>query len=291
MAATHTAVTAPTMTVSGANGVRYAYRRFGDGTTGVPMVFLIHFRGNLDNWDPALVDAIAQKQEVILVDLAGVGASTGAVPSSVAEMAQDALVFTDALGLRRFDLFGFSLGGFIAQDVALTRPWAVRALVLAGTGPAGAPGMRRWQAEVERDARLDVSTADSLLAIFFAHTNRSRELGIEFLGRLASRTGDRDAPTTTAVRDAQYDAVITWGVPDLGRLQRLTAIEQPTLVLQGDNDLMIPTPASHTLAGLIPNARIHIFHDAAHASIFQYPDEAARLVNDFIETEGTNANV
>lgn len=282
MAATYTAATAPTLTVDGANGVRYAYRRFGNTAGGTPMVFLIHFRGNLDNWDPALVDAIAANQEVILVDNAGVGASSGTVPATVADMARDLLAFVDALQLRTFDLFGFSLGGFVAQDIALVRPWAVRALVLAGTGPAGAPGMRQWRADVEREARHDVSTAESLLYIFFAHTDSSKELGVQFLQRLGARAEDRDEPTTIAVRDLQYDAIIRWGEPDLSKLQRLTAIQQPTLILQGDNDLMIPTPASHTLAGLIPNSRVHIFPDAAHASIFQYPEEAANLVNAFV---------
>jgi pimeloyl-ACP methyl ester carboxylesterase len=274
--------TVPTSLVTAANGTTYAYRRFGTSADGVPLVFLMHFRGNLDNWDPALVDPIAADREVILVDNAGVGSSTGAVPSTVAQMAVDLLAFTDALGVRRFDVFGFSLGGFVAQDLALLRPWAVRNLVLAGTGPAGAPTMHGWREDIERESRHDVPTAESLLFIFFAHTDTSRALGVDFLRRLGTRTEDRDAPTTPAVRDAQYDAVLAWGVPDMSKLERLTAIRQPTLVLQGDDDLMIRTPGSHTLAGLIPDARLHVFPDAAHASIFQYPAEAAALVNDFL---------
>jgi pimeloyl-ACP methyl ester carboxylesterase len=255
--------TVPTSLVTAANGTTYAYRRFGTSADGVPLVFLMHFRGNLDNWDPALVDPIAADREVILVDNAGVGSSTGAVPSTVAQMAVDLLAFTDALGVRRFDVFGFSLGGFVAQDLALLRPWAVRNLVLAGTGPAGAPTMHGWREDIERESRHDVPTAESLLFIFFAHTDTSRALGVDFLRRLGTRTE-------------------AWGVPDMSKLERLTAIRQPTLVLQGDDDLMIRTPGSHTLAGLIPDARLHVFPDAAHASIFQYPAEAAALVNDFL---------
>ncbi|OII06919.1 alpha/beta fold hydrolase [Curtobacterium sp. MCBA15_008] len=279
---TATAVTASTQTITAENGVAYAYRRFGTSPDAVPMVFLMHFRGNLDNWDPALVDGIAADREVILVDNAGVGGSTGAVPSTVAQMARDLLAFTDALGLRSFDLFGFSLGGFVAQDLALLRPWAVRNLVLAGTGPAGAPTMHGWREDIERESRHDVPTPANLLYIFFAHTDTSRALGAEFFGRLGGRTDGHDAPTTPAVRDAQYDAILDWGVPDITKLQRLTGIGQPTLILQGDDDLMIRTPGSHTLAGLIPNAQMHIFPDAAHASIFQYPNEAASLVRNFI---------
>ncbi|MBT1583809.1 alpha/beta fold hydrolase [Curtobacterium flaccumfaciens] len=279
-----TAVDASTQTVEASNGVAYAYRRFGTSSDGVPVVFLQHFRGNLDNWDPALVDGIASEREVILVDNAGVGASTGRVPSTVAEMARDALAFTDALGLRSFDLFGFSLGGFVAQELALLRPWAVRNLVLAGTGPKGAPAMHGWREDIERESRHDVPTPANLLYIFFAHSDSSRALGVEFLQRISARTEGRDAPTTPAVRDAQYDAVLEWGIPSIAALERLTAIRQPTLVLQGDDDLMIRTPGSHTLAGLIPSARLHIFPDAAHASIFQYPQQAAALVREFLST-------
>ncbi|WP_412160973.1 alpha/beta fold hydrolase [Curtobacterium flaccumfaciens] len=279
-----TAVDASTQTVEASNGVAYAYRRFGTSSDGVPVVFLQHFRGNLDNWDPALIDGIASEREVILVDNAGVGASTGRIPSTVAEMARDALAFTDALGLRSFDLFGFSLGGFVAQELALLRPWAVRNLVLAGTGPKGAPAMHGWREDIERESRHDVPTPANLLYIFFAHSDSSRALGVEFLQRISARTEGRDAPTTPAVRDAQYDAVLEWGIPNIAALERLTAIRQPTLVLQGDDDLMIRTPGSHTLAGLIPNARLHIFPDAAHASIFQYPQQAAALVRSFLST-------
>jgi len=275
-------LTASTLTIDAANGVSYAYRRFGQANDGVPMIFLMHFRGNIDNWDPALVDAIAAKQEVILVDNAGVGASTGVVPPTVKQMSFDLIAFIDALGLRTFDLFGFSLGGFVAQELALLRPWAVRKLVLAGTGPAGAPGMHGWREDIERESRIDESTAESLLYIFFAPTDSSRALGQRFLGRIFTRTEGRDAPTTTTTRDAQYDAVLDWGIPDLSKLERLTGIVAPTLILQGDDDRMIPTKGSHTMAGLIPDARLHIFPDAAHASIFQYPDEAASLVNEFI---------
>jgi pimeloyl-ACP methyl ester carboxylesterase len=283
---TVTALTAPNLDVTAGNGVSYRYRRFGaaDQADQVPLVFLQHFRGNLDNWDPSLVDAIAATREVILVDNTGVGGTTGRVPTTVAQMARDLLEFLDALGIRRYDLLGFSLGGFVAQEVALLRPTAVRALVLAGTGPSGAPRMHGWREDIRRESHHDQSTAESLLYIFFAHTDTSRALGGAFLQRIFSRTEGRDAPTTTAVRDAQYDAVLNWGIPDMSRLERLRGISQPTLILQGDDDLMIPTPGSHLLAGLIPDARIHIFPDAAHASIFQYPDEAAALVVDFLAT-------
>jgi pimeloyl-ACP methyl ester carboxylesterase len=264
-----------------AGGVSYAYRRFGSGGE-APLVLLQHFRGNLDNWDPALIDALAASREVILVDYAGVGSSTGEPAKSVGESARHIIAFTEELGLERIDLLGFSLGGFVAQEIALVRPYLIRKLVLAGTGPKGAPGMHGWRADVASHARTKVSDAEDLLYIFFAHTETSQALGKQFLGRIFTRTEDRDEPTTPAVRDAQYDAIVEWGVPDLSALQRLTGIAAPTLILQGDNDLMIPTRGSYTMAGLIPDARIRIYPDAAHASLFQYPADAAADINAFL---------
>ncbi|CAL9376222.1 alpha/beta fold hydrolase [Streptomyces sp. enrichment culture] len=272
--------TAPTRFVE-ADGVRYAYRRLGTGGP-APLVMLQHFTGNLDNWDPVLVDALAAEREVILVDYPGVASSTGTPARTVAELARQVIDFTVALGLERIDLLGFSLGGFAAQDIALVRPRMIRRLVLAGTGPKGAPGMHGWRKDIENRARAKEPTGEDLLYIFFAHTETSQAKGIEFLGRFMARTEDRDVPSSLASRDAQYDAVLEWGVPDHSALQRLTGIQAPTLIVQGDDDLMIPTKASHLMAGLIPDARIRIYPDAAHASLFQYPHDVAKDVNAFL---------
>ncbi|BBH69925.1 peroxidase [Actinoplanes sp. OR16] len=274
--------TAPTRFAE-AGGNSYAYRRFGKDASGdVPLVLLQHFRGNLDNWDPALTDALAAQREVILVDYAGVGASTGTPATSVTESARHIIAFTEALGLESVDLLGFSLGGFVAQEIALIRPGLIRRLVLAGTGPKGAPGMHGWRADIASHARARVNDAEDLLYIFFAHTETSQALGKQFLGRIFARAENRDEPTTVAVRDAQYDAIVEWGIPDHAALQRLTGITAPTLILQGDDDLMIPTKGSHTMAGLIPDAQIRIYPDAAHASLFQYPAEAAADITAFL---------
>ncbi|MEU4841829.1 alpha/beta fold hydrolase [Nocardia testacea] len=272
--------TAPTQFAE-AEGVRYAYRRLGP-EGGVPLVMLQHFTGNLDNWDPALVDALAAEREVILVDYPGVASSTGTPATTVAKMAQQMISFTVALGLEQIDLLGFSIGGFVAQDMALVRPRLIRRMILVGTGPKGAPGMHGWRKDIETHARAAVPTGEDLLYIFFAHTETSQAKGMEFLGRFLARTEDRDVPSSLASRDAQYDAVLEWGIPDHGALQRLTGIQCPTLILQGDNDLMIPTRASHLMAGLIADAQIRIYPDAAHASLFQYPTEAAKDVNEFL---------
>jgi pimeloyl-ACP methyl ester carboxylesterase len=271
--------TAPTQTVHAA-GIAFAYRRFGR-TESLPLVMLQHFRGNLDNWDPALTDALGATREVILVDYPGVGASGGEPLGTVAEMARHMIAFVAALGLERIDLLGFSIGGFVAQEIALVRPTLVRQLVLAATGPKGAPGMHGWREDIAAAARGE-SRPENLLYIMFAHTDTSQAKGREFLSRFVARQDGRDVPTSDRARDAQYDAIVDWGVPDHGALQRLTGIQSPTLVIQGDTDLMIPTRLSHLLAGLIPDAQIRIYPDAAHGFLFQHPAQVAADIERFL---------
>jgi len=271
--------TATTQLVEAA-GCELAYRRFGSPSE-FPLVMLQHFRGNLDNWDPALTDAFASEREVILVDYPGVGSSNGTFGPTIADAARDILAFVGAIGLDEIDLLGFSIGGFIAQEIALVRPTLVRRLVLAATGPKGAPGMHGWRDDIAAAARGE-SKPENLLYIMFAHTETSQAKGMEFLGRFMARHEGRDEPTSDAVRDAEYDAIVEWGIPDHAGLQRLTGIKNPTLVIQGDGDLMIPTKLSHLMAGLIPDARIRIYPDAAHGFLFQYPTEVAAEVNAFL---------
>jgi len=279
-------VTAPTnhrtaeTQVVAARGTEFAYRRFGR-PTGMPLVLLQHFRGNLDNWDPALTDALAAEREVILVDYPGAGSSAGEASSTIAEMAREMIGFVDALGLERIDLLGFSIGGFVAQEIALVRPALLRRLILAATGPKGAPGMHGWRDDIAAAARGE-SKPEHLLYIMFAHTDTSQAKGREFLARFLERREGRDAAVSDAARDAQYDAIVDWGIPDHAALQRLTGIQSPTLVIQGDGDLMIPTKVSHLLAGLIPDAQIRIYPDGAHGFLFQHPAEVAADVNEFL---------
>lgn len=274
--------TAPNLFIDAPNGIRYAYRRFGKAT-GVPLVFLQHFRGTLDNWDPFLTDSIAREREVILLDNVGVGLSSGTTPNTVAQMARDAIVFLDALALSQVDLLGFSLGGFVAQEIALLRPKQVRKLVLAGTGPQGGPLMHGWRQDIADAARTPELGGAELSYVFFPHTEAGRAKGMEFLGRFLLRSVDRDVPSEDlATRDAQYDAVVDWGVPDHNKLQRLASIEQPTLAANGSNDLMIPTRLTHLLGALIPNAEVRIYPDAAHGFLWQYPKEFGKDVNAFL---------
>ncbi|MHB8693612.1 MAG: alpha/beta fold hydrolase [Solirubrobacteraceae bacterium] len=265
-------------------GVSFVYRRFGHkGTAAAPLVLLQHFRGNLDNWDPALVDRLAQDREVILVDNRGVGGSTGVVPENVTTMARDALAFIDALHLEQIDLLGFSLGGYIAQELTLLRPRLVRRLVLAGTAPQGGPDLHRWSDEVYALATADEPTAEHLLGLFFTGSEQSRAKGMESIGRLYEREVDRDEPTDLATRDAQLAAITAWGIPGESKLNRLAGITQPTFVANGDNDTMMHTQNSHLLADHLPNAELRIYPDAGHGFLDQYPELFAADVHAFLE--------
>jgi pimeloyl-ACP methyl ester carboxylesterase len=263
----------------------FVYRRFGSEQTAAPaLVMLQHFRGNLDNWDPALVDRLAQDRELILLDNRGVGGSTGAVPENVTTMARDALAFIDALALKQIDLLGFSLGGYVAQELVLLRPRLVRRLVLAGTAPQGGPELHRWSDDVYALATPDEPTAEDLLELFFSTSEQSRAKGRESLGRLYQREVDRDEPTDLATRDAQLAAITAWGIPDASKLNRLAGITQPTLVANGDNDTMMHTQNSHLLAERLPNAELRIYPDAGHGFLNQYPEVFADEAHAFLET-------
>jgi pimeloyl-ACP methyl ester carboxylesterase len=273
----------PNLAVSAANGVDYAYRDTGPAANdGVPLLLLQHFRGNLDNWDPALIDALASARRVITFDNAGVGGSTGTTPATVEQMARDAIAFITAIDLEHVDLLGFSIGSFVAQQVALTRPAIARRLVLASAAPRGASGMHGWAPDVMRAVGQPESTPDGYLGVFFARSRSSQQAGQQALKRMHARTVDRDTTTTWATREAQYDAVCTWGIPDHSALQRVAAISQPVFIANGDSDPMILPHYSYLLAGLIPQCRLKIYPDSAHGFLFQHHAAFAADVEAFL---------
>ena len=270
----------PNKLISAANGVDYAYRDTGESE--VPLLLLNHFRGNLDNWDPALIDELAPARRVITFDNAGVGGSTGTTPHTVEQMAYDAIAFITAMDFGQVDLLGFSIDSFVAQQIALTRPAVVRRLVLASSAPQGAAGMHGWAPEVIGAIGTPKTTPEEYLDVFFAQSPSSRQAGQEALQRMYARTEDRDTATTWATREAQYDAVCTWGIPDHAKLQRLSCLQMPVFVANGDSDPMILPHYSYLLAGLIPQARVKIYPDSAHGFLFQHHTDFATDVEDFL---------
>jgi len=281
VAATVTYADVRTQRVAADNAIEYAYRDVGH--SGVPLVLLQHFRGNLDNWDPALIDALAVDRRVITFDNAGVGATSGWTPSTIEEMAHDAVAFLVAMELERVDLLGFSIGSFVAQEVALIRPDLLRRIVLASSAPQGADGMHGWAPEVIGAVGAPETTPEGYVGVFFAPTETSREAGRQAAGRIFGRTANRDEPTTWQTRQAQYDAVCAWGIPNHALLQRVAGIGLPVFVANGDSDPMILPRYSYLLAGLLPNARVTIYPDAAHGFLFQHHGRFAADVHAFLE--------
>jgi pimeloyl-ACP methyl ester carboxylesterase len=265
------------------NGVEYAYREMGEGS--VPLVLLQHFRGNLDNWDPALIDALATSRHVVTFDNVGVGGTTGTTPSTVEEMARGATAFVSAMGYDRVDVLGFSIGSFVAQEIALARPEIVRKLVLASAAPRGAAGMHGWSPDVIGAVGQREGSPEGYLAVFFTGSEASRQAGQQALSRMYTRQADRDDETTWATRLAQYDAVCDWGIPDHAALQRVSAIGAPVFIANGDSDPMILPRFSHLLAGLIPQAELKLYEDAAHGFLFQHHAEFAADVEAFLGRE------
>jgi pimeloyl-ACP methyl ester carboxylesterase len=277
----------PNERVSAANGVEYAYRDTGGGpgAGGVPLVLLQHFRGNLDGWDPALIDALAtgrRGRRVVTFDNAGVGGSGGTTPDTIEQMARDAIAFLTAMEFGQADVLGFSIGSFVAQQIALVRPAIVRRLVLASSAPKGAAGMHGWAAEVMAAVGTPHTAPEGYLDVFFARSDSSLQAGREALRRMYARTDDRDEATTWATREAQYDAVCAWGIPEHALLERLSALGMPVFVANGDSDPMILPRYSYLLAGLIPDARLKIYPDSAHGFLFQHHAEFAADVGAFL---------
>ncbi len=271
----------PNHRISASNGVKYAYRETGDGL--VPLVLLQHFRGNLDNWDPALIDALSSERKIVAFDNVGVGATSGAAQSSVREIALGATAFIAAMGFEQVDLLGFSIGSFVAQEIALSRPDVVRRMILASSAPEGAAGMHGWAPEVIEAVGKPETSADDYLRVFFAPSDASQQAGREAMSRMYSRQEGRDEPTTWDTRLSQYDAVCAWGVPNHALLEKLSAIRVPVFVANGDSDPMIVPRYSYLLAGLLPQSTLKIYPDSAHGFLFQHHTEFAVDVGAFLD--------
>jgi pimeloyl-ACP methyl ester carboxylesterase len=268
----------PTQAIN-VGSVEFAYRQLGP-STGVPVVFLTHLAAVLDNWDPRVVDGIAATHRVITFDNRGVGASSGSTPRTIEEMATDAVAFIRALGLEQVDLFGFSMGGMIAQVIAQAEPQLVRKLLLAGTGPAGGEGIDK----VTRISYLD--TARGLLTrqdpkqfLFFTRTPNGRRAGKEFLARLQERTSDRDKAISVGAFRAQLRAIHRWGRQQPADL---ASIHQPVLAINGDSDKMVPSKNTVDLAQRLPNSQLVLYPDAGHGGVFQFHQDFVKRALEFL---------
>jgi len=257
----------PTRTIA-AGGVEFAYRELGTNNSGTPVVFLVHLAAVLDNWDPRVVDGFAAKHRVITFNNRGIGASSGSPATSIEQMAQDAITFIKAMGFEQVDLFGFSMGGMIAQEIVLMEPQLVRRMIIAGTGPAGGEGISK----VARVTYLDMvrgwlTLQDPKQFLFFTRTPGGIRAGKEFLSRLKERSRNRDKEATVTVLQAQLKALRRWGSKEPADLSKVL---QPVLVVNGDSDRMVPSENTYDLARRLPNSDLIIYPDAGHGAVFQF---------------------
>ena len=276
--------TAPTQYVTAGDNT-YAYRQFGSGR-GHPLLFLQHFTGTLDGWDPAVTDPIAAGRSVILFESAGIGRSSGKVPETVAGMADHALKFVEAIGLAQVDVLGFSLGGMVVQVMALKRPALLRRIILTGTGPEGGVGVAMDRPELLKifvDQNMPMS--EKLLKLFFETTETSQSAGRRFVERLARRTRDKDTPATAEAAGAQLAAMAKWAKSGGKPYADLKKITQPVLVTNGNNDTMIPTINSFTLSEHLTNAQLIIYPDSGHGALFQHAGAFTSHVSEFLDRD------
>jgi pimeloyl-ACP methyl ester carboxylesterase len=267
MSTHHSALTVPTRFVE-ADGTRFAYRSWGK-PGGLPLVFLNYFAANLDDWDPLVTDGFAADHDVILFNNAGVASSGGETPGTVSEMARHALTFCDALGLKKVNVVGFSLGGMIAQQLALDHPDRVNRVILLGTGPRGGEGMTFT--ELSSEERAD--PVQFLLAAFFSPTDASQAAGRAYLDRLAERTHDRDLPVSPKTAEAQLHAIQEWGaVPSSNRYATLPEIKHPTLVVHGTKDIVVQPVNAFLLAEHLPDAQLIMYPDSSHGAQYQHAE-------------------
>lgn len=269
---------APTRYVEG-GGIRFAYRRLGP-STGTPLLLLQHFSGNIDAWDPAVVNALSADRPVIAFDNAGVGRSTGQTPDNVAGMAQDAVAFITSLGFSEVDLLGFSLGGCVAQQIAAEHGRLVRKLILVGTAPKG--GEEHLLA-VLQDAFSQTDAPDPRLSLFFTTSSASRSSGLAFLKRTKTRQEDRDTDNGTAVTDPQAKALISWCATPDPEHAILHAIRQPTLVASGSKDTMLPASNAYAMFKELSNAQLILYPDSGHGALFQHHEMFVGHVRAFLD--------
>jgi len=278
-------VTAPTQFLQ-IGEQRYAYRRFGSGSAH-PILLLQHFTGTLDNWDPAVTDSLASSREVILFDNAGVGRSTGQVPVTIAGMASHAFAFLDHLGVTTGDVLGFSLGGMIAQQMAHDRPSIFRRMILVGTAPRGGEDIMHLEKPTLARHLADPSLRGYavLQKLFFAPSESSQAAGAAFVQRLSQRKEDRDPVSGPEVAAAQLAAFRAWERFGGERFAELRRIRQPTLVVNGIHDEMIPIPNSYRLSQHLPNAVLMTYPDSGHGSLFQFHESFVRQANAFLASD------
>lgn len=279
MRESETYIHAPNKSIRTANGITYVYRELGE-KIGIPIVFFTHLSANLDNWDPRIIDGIAKQHWVITFDNTGVGLSSGQVPGTIKEMAEDAIDFIKALGFKQIDILSFSMGGMIAQELLELEPTLIRKVILTGTGPRGGKGIENVTKISNQDlVRAIFTLKDVKTYLFFTRTLNGKRKAKEFLARIKERKQNRDKMISLKGYYTQLKAINRWGKSTPADLSK---IKQPFLVVNGEADRMVPTENSYDLVQRLPNSKLVIYKDAGHGAIFQYHEEFTKEVLAFL---------
>ena len=279
MRESETYIHAPNKSIRTANGITYVYRELGE-KIGIPIVFFTHLSANLDNWDPRIIDGIAKQHWVITFDNTGVGLSSGQVPGTIKEMAEDAIDFIKALGFKQIDILSFSMGGMIAQELLELEPTLIRKVILTGTGPRGGKGIENVTKISNQDlVRAIFTLKDVKTYLFFTRTSNGKKKAKEFLARIKERKQNRDKMISLKGYYTQLEAINRWGKSTPADLSK---IKQPILVVNGEADRMVPTENSYELVQRLPNSKLVIYKDAGHGAIFQYHQEFTKEVLAFL---------
>ena len=279
MRESETYIHAPNKSIRTANGITYVYRELGE-KIGIPIVFFTHLSANLDNWDPRIIDGIAKQHWVITFDNTGVGLSSGQVPGTIKEMAEDAIDFIKALGFKQIDILSFSMGGMIAQELLELEPTLIRKVILTGTGPRGGKGIENVTKISNQDlVRAIFTLKDVKTYLFFTRTLNGKRKAKEFLARIKERKHNRDKMISLKGYYTQLKAINRWGKSTPADLSK---IKQPILVVNGEADRMVPTENSYELVQRLLNSKLVIYKDAGHGAIFQYHEEFTKEVLAFL---------
>lgn len=279
MRESETYIHAPNKSIRTANGITYVYRELGE-KIGIPIVFFTHLSANLDNWDPRIIDGIAKQHWVITFDNTGVGLSSGQVPGTIKEMAEDAIAFIKALGFKQIDILSFSMGGMIAQELLELEPTLIRKVILTGTGPRGGKGIENVTKISNQDlVRAIFTLKDVKTYLFFTRTSNGKKKAKEFLARIKERKQNRDKMISLKGYLTQLKAINRWGKSTPADLSK---IKQPILVVNGEADRMVPTENSYDLVQRLLNSKLVIYKDAGHGAIFQYHEEFTKEVLAFL---------
>lgn len=271
-------LTAPNLFLKGKKN-KFAYREMGE-KEGIPLVLLTHLSATLDNWDPLLINTLAENHWVIVFDNVGVGLSDGKVPETIKEMADGAIEFIHGLNIEQVDLLGLSMGGMIAQELVAKEPLLVRKLILVGTGPRGGAGISEvTKVTNKKFLRSILTRKDIKTYLFFTETENGRIKAAEFLERINTRSQAKDKKIRFSSYQNQLTAINRWGKE---KSADLSTISQQTLIVNGDHDRMVPTVNSYDLAKRIPKSTLKIYPDAGHGSLFQFPIDFSQIVSEFI---------